>query len=460
MIGVSRPREREQRDSHEAEVFKKCQACQTRPASIRCEDCLRDRHPDLMCYGCSRRVHSEQSHHAYEYATFRDMLLPEDERSLQESDCFPADNLFKLESKASKPYYEASIDPTTNEHSLVAAVDIYTPPTDSPAKKQYQTFGRRSDITLQAKQSDIGSKRVDKLHPTYDKENFKRNNQPSEENQSSNSGRKRGLAQPNLRSSKQLSQHQSAVDQYSIKASAEKQKYLRPAHESAQSREADYRKAKVPPRHDRQILREVTNYQVEDQSRHRDETGSLNVHKDRDARMLNSHSSKDRSGSRVEQRHESPNKSRDVQLVSTEPMSRGTPNKTPNKAAKEQRLLSGSSWKTRARPQSEQAHMLHSPAYLDSVTELHKTELDSLKTRHKVELDRLESELTNLAKNYDAEVKSLRSELRQTSEDASEVHHRVVLHKSRTMSLRELWRTSDCKMGFLRRKTSCSERAT
>ena len=47
-------------------VFKKCQQCDTKPASIICKECEGS---GLFCYGCSRDVHNGVEH-AYEYACY------------------------------------------------------------------------------------------------------------------------------------------------------------------------------------------------------------------------------------------------------------------------------------------------------------------------------------------------------------------------------------------------------
>lgn len=429
MIGVSRDRERAVRDSHEAEVFKKCLACQTRPASIRCFDCLRDHRAELMCYGCSRRVHAEKPQHAYEYATFKDMLLPEDERSLQDSDCLPANSFFRLETKekASRPYYETTIDPTTNDNSLIAGAEVFTQATDSPAKKQYQTFGRRSDRGLPHKQPESSPNRQGRTDAEFDKENMKVANRRLGARGGDHTGMDGRREVLKSRGSQEKTRELNGAEQARLKASAEKDKYLKPTREPAYEKSYDIKRVAAPPRVERTILREVTNHPVEHYKSPVDSSGNSKLQRERSSRMLNSQSSADRSEKKCDTRHESPPRGKDVLKVSVDPVSRPTPTKTPTKPAKEQRLLSGSNWKARGRGQEVPAQALHSPAYLYSVTELHRTELESLKTRHRVELDRLESELASRSKNFDAEVKSLREELRETSADASELQANVGL---------------------------------
>ena len=54
--------------------------------------------------------------------------------------------------------------------------------------------------------------------------------------------------------------------------------------------------------------------------------------------------------------------------------------------------------------------MLHSPIYIESITELHRTEVESLKTRHRVEVERLENELGLLERNLTSELRSMQEE--------------------------------------------------
>jgi hypothetical protein len=55
-------------------VFRKCEQCNTRPASILCKQCGSEEKAAMFCYTCSRTTHEDLEHN-YEYACYNGSLL-------------------------------------------------------------------------------------------------------------------------------------------------------------------------------------------------------------------------------------------------------------------------------------------------------------------------------------------------------------------------------------------------
>ena len=75
--------------------------------------------------------------------------------------------------------------------------------------------------------------------------------------------------------------------------------------------------------------------------------------------------------------------------------------------------------------------ILHSPIYVESITELHKTEIEGLKTRHRLDMDRLESQVNEQCKEYSRELKEARAEICRCHEEIGQLDTRVGMNLQR-----------------------------
>lgn len=425
MNGVNRKRQVEAIDISETEVFKKCYICRQRPYSIRCADCHRDHRAELMCYSCSRKVHSDNLQHAYEYATFREMLVQEEERSFQDTDSFPANGLLRLESRGGKPFYDDEHDRLTQEGSLISAVDVFVHPTDSPAKKQYQTFGRRSDRVLQGRFGENSSEKHQKNYGKENKENYSGQQFPIEKNLKDISKHK------NLSTIDPHESHEETVNFFQHRPQNQQRQMSpiggsdKPNHDRLLYRDTDDRRPRLPPRNERSILRELQSNPQGDRGTNKYEQGTPQTKQDRAVKSSHNSGSIDHLPPMKSQDFTSPLKISDFSKVQAEGLKGFTPSRSGTKNGHDQRLLSGSCWKSKSKGTENQPQLLHSPAYIDSITELHRTEIESMKTKHRVEIDRLESELSKANKNFECEVRSIKDGAKEVYEEVSRLHLRV-----------------------------------
>lgn len=429
MNGVSRKRPAEVAEPPESEVFKKCYICRARPASIRCGDCLREHRAELMCYGCSRKVHSEKLHHAYEYATFKDMLLQEEEKSFQDTDSFPTNSLMKMEGRSSKPFYDDDNDRMTQDASFISAVDAFAHQNDSPTKRQYQTFGRRSDqFSPQNKFGNSPTKSVQNASEPEDKENRPRDRHGNERHErllreASRSRLLSGSSKPRvLEEAANSNQGKSHHHSISTNTSSNNQKAV---EERTPIRDNDERRQRLPPRNERAILREVAVNNQTEKPVSRPEQDNSESKYTRTSRPINNSRSYDRAAAAREFEESSPVKVTDQNKLPQDSSRGYTPTKSVSKQGTEHRLLSGSNWKSKSKATDNHPQLMHSPAYIDSITELHKTEIESMKTKHRVEIDRLESELCSMSKTYESELKMLKDGAKEAYEELTELHIKV-----------------------------------
>ena len=416
MLSESKNRQGELNESIEPEVFRKCLHCKTRPASIRCAECQKERGVELLCYGCSRKAHTDRPNHNYVYATFKDMLLTDEYRStdtepiqrhnvLEQSSATGADSRHlaamadTLHSKndhyAQSPH-KSSYFRDTDKQPMRATPRGQSKQTSN--RKDYQTFGYGE----QAEDRQPNSKNVmHHLEQLSNKENLGTGNFGA------------GRHNPNNGHSKYMNPKAISSPQ-SNKEEQVKQVNLKPVQQADsfnsyqnQPSSKDY---KVPK--PREPFSEAQSYPEPHNNRAK----------------ASRYSDEERVTGATDTRDASPD-----QLI----LKRNHPedhNRTPigkTPATRESRLLAGSNNKSRKVNESHST-LLHSPMYVESITELHRTEIESLKTKHRVEIERLQHELTYKDKECAKELKHLKSQSEQmlaeltASEDRGEELEKVV----------------------------------
>jgi len=409
-------------DTPEPQVFRKCQDCKSRPASIRCNDCKTEDGVELFCYGCSRKAHSEKSYHNYEYATFKEMLLNDefcqlDEEQQGNNSSYFNSRSYNARAKILSESHE-SLEEETAQHPLRGnnylglrnSSNVFQPRTNlaindkhSPGRKDYQTFGKSGERDKE-REKDKGAQTGDSWSGGYfmsNKENYQDTGnfghvlKTSKENDLS---AYKKYTHPKINSSL----HSESVD--TVK--------LIPG-----SGEANNLRQSGVGRRDREILRPIDVSPVDPNKRQ-----TAGLRRNLDSRRNNNLSAINNSpeNNKSLARKESKN------LVEEEKSSATTPTRS---LAQDLRNTSKGRELSYSRTKGMEGlgnSILHSPIYIESITELHKTEIEGLKTRHRLELEKIENQLNEQNKVYHLEVRELTKELERYQEEACDADNRVV----------------------------------
>ena len=413
-------------ETEEPQVFKKCMLCRVGAASIKCEDCGREKGVELLCYGCSRKAHSERSDHNYEYAKFQDMLMTDDYRS---NDTEPIQRHSMLANSAESRGHDTR-PANMMQDTIYSKDEKFINSKNKMAYFRDQEGGQKRASGRGFSKESSGRK---------DYETFGQGAQPSQKDKVQNSKNAIQLMEQFSNKENMGTGNFGGQKQYPHNGHS---KYINPKPATPHDKDEEIKLVQMASN------RETENSGIfirKENTRDYNNVPKLMKSSPQDSQEYSDYQMKRVSTKKTvdESRQTGTSENRDVspeQLVLRRKQNEEL-HKTPisiKHPSRELRLLAGSNNKSRKNGESHSS-LLHSPLYVESITDLHRTEIESLKTKHRVEIERLQTELNYLEKETGEEIRALRSEHDQIladlagAEDRNEELEKIV-HNLRTQN--------------------------